>query len=98
MWLHKSFNNGDSLSNRSCSSSCALELEQPATDDQQEEFLGTNFYGYKLVGDNVRPSFQRDEHRGLSLHHFHTYGVKDRISMKFFFFSLEYVYLTVIFT
>ncbi len=62
----------------------ALELQQSATDDQQEEFfLGTNYYGYKLVGDNVdktvRPSFQRDEHRSLSLHHFHAYGVKDRI-------------------
>ncbi len=67
----------------------ALELQQSATDDQQEEFfLGTHYYGYKLVGDNVdktvRPPFQRDEHRSLSLHHVHAYGVKDRIATASF--------------
>ena len=27
----------------------------------------------------MRPSLQRDENRGQSLHHFHAYGVKDRV-------------------
>lgn len=40
-------------------------------------------YGYKLVGDNVdknvKPSLQRFEKRGQSLHHFHSFGVRDRI-------------------
>ena len=38
--------------------------------------------GYRFVGDNVdkniKPSYQRHEHRGQSLHHFHSYVVKDR--------------------
>ena len=38
--------------------------------------------GYRFVGDNVdkniKPSYQRHEHRGQSLHHFHSYAVKDR--------------------
>lgn len=62
----------------------ALELESPTTPDQQEEFSSSQgMYGYKLVGDNVdknvRPTFQRNENKGQSLHHFHAYGVKDRV-------------------
>jgi len=31
------------------------------------------------VDKKVKPSSQRDENRGKSLHHFHAYGVKDRV-------------------
>ncbi len=39
--------------------------------------------GFKLVGDNidrnVRPSLQMLTHQTRSLHHFHSYAVKDRV-------------------
>ena len=62
-----------------------LQFEQSTAVEQQEESSGAqgSFYAYRLVGDNVdknvRPSLQRDENRGQSLHHFHAYGVKDRV-------------------
>jgi len=38
--------------------------------------------GYRFIGDNVdknvKPTYQRHEHRTQSLHHFHSYAVKDR--------------------
>jgi len=44
----------------------------------------TQWNGYKFVGDNLdknlRPSFQCNEKRGLSVHCFHGYAVKDRIN------------------
>lgn len=40
--------------------------------------------GFKIVGDNVdknvRPSLQRLTHQTQSLHHFHSYAVKDRVN------------------
>lgn len=40
-------------------------------------------HAFKLVGDNVdrnvKPSRQRHEIENQSLHHFHIYGVKDRV-------------------
>ena len=59
------------------------------TNEEREGALTTEeiHYGYKLVGDNVdknvKPSFQRLEMRGQSLHHFHFYGVKDRVPAVF---------------
>ncbi len=45
--------------------------------------IQTTCYCYKIVGDNVdknvKPSLQRHEMKGQSLHHFHCYGVKDRV-------------------
>ena len=45
-----------------------------------------NWNGYKFVGDNidksVKPSRQRAELRGHSLHYFHGYAVKDRINLS----------------
>lgn len=45
----------------------------------------SNWYGYKFVGDNVdknvKPTFQRYENRGQSLHHFHGYAVRDRVNL-----------------
>lgn len=66
----------------------ASTIEQPA--DQPEETSTVPLpatpgfcYGYKLVGDNVdknvKPSLQRFEKQGQSLHHFHSFGVRDRI-------------------
>ena len=44
------------------------------------------WFGYKFVGDNidknVKPSHQRYEQKGLSLHHFHGYAVRDRVNFS----------------
>lgn len=41
------------------------------------------WHGFKIVGDNIdrniRPSMQRLTHQTRSLHHFHSYAVKDRV-------------------
>ena len=43
-------------------------------------------YSYKIVGDNVdknvRPSLQRHEIQGQSLHHFHAYAARSRVSVS----------------
>ena len=45
--------------------------------------LETQWQGFKIVGDNIdkniRPSMQRLMHQTRSLHHFHSYAVKDRV-------------------
>ena len=45
-----------------------------------------NWSGYKFVGDNidksVKPSFQRAELRGHSLHYFHGYALRDRVDFS----------------
>ncbi len=44
--------------------------------------------GFKIVGDNidknVRPSHQRLDRQTQSLHHFHSFAVRDRINMSTF--------------
>lgn len=44
------------------------------------------WFGYKFVGDNidknVKPSLQRHELRGQSLHYFHGYAVRDRVDLS----------------
>ena len=44
------------------------------------------WFGYKFVGDNVdknvKPSRQRHELRGQSLHYFHGYAVRDRVDLS----------------
>ena len=55
-------------------------------EDQEncEECLG-QWCGFKIVGDNidknVRPSYQRLDHQTQSLHHFHSFAVRDRINL-----------------
>lgn len=52
--------------------------------DVSVERVQSTWDGFKIVGDNVdknvRPSFQRQEHQTRSLHHFHAYAVRDRVS------------------
>ena len=54
--------------------------ERPDQHPQQE------WFGYKFVGDNIdkniKPRYQRQDHRGLSLHYFHGFGVLDRVNMS----------------
>ena len=44
------------------------------------------WFGYKFVGDNidknVKPSHQRYELKGLSLHHFHGFAVRDWVNFS----------------
>lgn len=46
----------------------------------------TEWNGFKIVGDNldknIRPSLQRLTHQTKSLHHFHSYAVKDRVNFS----------------
>ena len=63
---------------------CLLN-SQSEEDESQESGMG-DWFGYKFVGDNidknVKPSFQRAEQRGQSLHHFHGYAVRDRVNLS----------------
>ena len=49
---------------------------------QEDELL---WCGYKFIGDNVdknvKPSRQRQEIRGKSLHYFHAYAAKDQVNL-----------------
>lgn len=51
-----------------------------------EKEQGYIWHGYKFVGDNidkrVKPSRQRAELKGLDLHYFHGYAVRDRLDMS----------------
>ena len=42
--------------------------------------------GYKFIGDNVdktlKASFERSDHRGMSIHCFHGYAVRERINFE----------------
>ena len=44
------------------------------------------WFGYKFVGDNIdkniKPSHQRYELKGQSLHHFHGFAVRDRVNFS----------------
>ena len=60
-------------------------------DEKQPESLPASspklvWNGFKIVGDNedknVRPIFQRCNHHTQSLHHFHSYAVKDRVNLS----------------
>ena len=46
----------------------------------------SEWFGYKFVGDNVddefKPSFQRAEKRGLSMHYFNGFAVRDRVNLS----------------
>ena len=48
----------------------------------------SNWYGFKLVGDNldksIKPREMREDHQKRMLHCFHMYGVSDRINLSSF--------------
>lgn len=57
----------------------------PSTDDV-ESHEDMTWFGYKFVGDNIdkniKPSLQRHEIRGMSLHYFHGFAMRDRIDFS----------------
>ena len=59
--------------------------EDPSEESEFSQFF-PGWFGYKFVGNNidknVKPSYQRQELRGQSLHHFHGYAVRDRIDLS----------------
>ena len=61
-----------------------------STLDNKSE-LEMRWQGFKIVGDNIdkniRPSMQRLTHQTRSLHNFHSYAVKDRVSFRYYAFS-----------
>ena len=64
---------------------CLLLSQLPSAGDCASPGL-SRWFGYKFVGDNidknVKPSLQRHELRGYSLHHFHGYAVRDRVNFS----------------
>lgn len=65
---------------------CLSSIFQSEVDEPPQEPAEKDWFGYKFVGDNIdknlKPSFQRAEQRGLSLHQFHGYAVRDRINFS----------------
>lgn len=59
-----------------------LSMDTTSESSQDDKSL---WCGYKFVGDNVdkniKPSLQRHEIQGQSLHYFHTYAMKDRVNL-----------------
>ena len=55
------------------------------TTSEQSQEDQSLWCGYKFVGDNVdknvKPSCQRQEIQGKSLHYFHAYAAKDRVNL-----------------
>lgn len=67
----------------SSSSSLTVSLSSPLSDVAELEMESVHEWsGFKVIGDNidknVRPSFQRLDHRTQSLHYFHSIAVRDR--------------------
>ena len=60
------------------------ESSMNATSEQTQEDESL-WCGYKFVGDNVdknvKPSRQRQEIKGKSLHYFHAFAAKDRVNL-----------------
>jgi len=58
---------------------------QPSTVKATGHSIEGSCYGFVIVGDNidknVRPSFQREDRKTLSLHYFHSYAVKSRVNI-----------------
>ena len=57
--------------------------------EQNDNEMGSNLtllFGYKIVGDNidknVRPRYARQDNNTLSLHCYHSYAVRDRVSVS----------------
>lgn len=64
-----------------CDVTCSGQF-QPVAGELDAVSESDNCLGYRFIGDNVdkniKPSYQRHEHRTQSLHYFHSYAVKDR--------------------
>ena len=79
----------ETLAHDAVSDDSTVDEHEKISSEPLEQSLLTrsSLAGYKLVGDkvdkNVKPSFQRLEMRGQSLHHFHFYGEKDRVPAVF---------------
>ena len=60
-----------------------MEGDHEVGSDDECEGEGRGWYGYKLVGDNwdinYCPQYQALDRQTLSLHHFYSYGLLDRI-------------------
>ena len=56
------------------------------SEDEIEDNSQSKIYGFKLVGDNLDknfgPSFQRLHNQTMSVHHFHSYAVADRVNFS----------------
>ena len=66
-----------------------LPDKTPAVSQHLEELpTAEMLWGFKIVGDNVdknvKASFQRHEIKSQSLHYFHCYAVRDRVSTDSF--------------
>ncbi len=66
----------------------SLHVQVSASESVQRKDVSNEsmWFGYKFVGDNidknVKPSLQRHELRGQSLHYFHGYAVRDRVDLS----------------
>ena len=66
-----------------------MEVEQNDHHDVTHESLGTEnlsvVMGYKIVGDNidknVKSRYAHQERKTVSMHYYHSFGVRDRVSM-----------------
>ena len=70
--------------NSGASDSDDMEISGPSAETEDESL----WCGYKFVGDNVdknvKPTYQRHERHGQSLHYFHSYASKDRVNLASF--------------
>ena len=86
--ISSSESNGDPQQDDFATISPVEETTPVPMDEKQPESLPASspklvWNGFKIVGDNVdknvRPTFQRSNQ---SLHHFHSYAVKDRVNLS----------------
>ena len=63
-----------------------LNLSLTTTEEEETTASATPWCGFKIVGDNwdlnVHPSFQRSDAGTRSLHHFHSFAVRDRVDFS----------------
>ena len=63
-----------------------MEGDHEGGSDDECEGAGRGWYGYKLLGDNwdinYRPRYQTLDSRTLSLRHFYSYALLDRIDFS----------------
>ena len=63
-----------------------MQLKMKLPFEDLSSNIAQAWFGYKLVGDNIdknmKPRYQRQGDRGLSLHYCHWYAALDRIDMS----------------
>ena len=63
-----------------------LNLSLITTEDEDTSTSDSSWYGFKFIGDNwdlnVHASFQRSDAGTRSLHHFHSFALRDRIDFS----------------